>query len=344
VPSYAYANWDIPAGSNREESDKQYEIEWKGGSDKQMDYVIEAIKATGLGNYSQMLRDENARLVAKIVRDSKERLNYLEVGAGASTISVYKKLKDYGLDLDKLYGALIEPSQKRLDIMIHGDEKTKAEGLESLGLKEGQNFQTYAMRDIDVARFVADNSQNIVSCVAQIHHHAYLDTPLKCLYNALKPNGIIIITDWHNSMWEHPNRVYEFLKNEFEWPEKEEKLKEFVQTYPKALEQAPALSEINEGANRHIRKFWKGWEAVRKREITNGNFKPEDDIVMLEAHRPVERQIEAMKEVGFAIDSPYVLALQVEQGEHADGHTNPIRLVEDAGIHYVTVGQKIVDF
>jgi SAM-dependent methyltransferase len=330
VPSYAYANWGIPAGSNREESDKQYEIEWKGGSPNQMKYVIEAITATGLGNYSQMLRDENARLVAKIVRDSKEQLNYLEAGAGASTFSVYKKLKDDGLDLDKLYGTLIEPSQKRLDTMIHGDEKTP--GLESLDLKEGKNFQAYAMRDIDVAGFVADNSQNIVSCVAQIHHHAYLDTPFRCLYNTLKPNGIIIITDWHNSMWEHPNRVYEFLKNEFEWSTKDADLDAFVRAYPKALEQAPTLSELGEGANRHIKKFWKGWEAVRKREIERGNFKPEDDIFMLEAHRPVEQQVGAMVDTGFVLPT-HVLDWLIE---------NPKQLVPDAGILYVTVGQKIV--
>jgi SAM-dependent methyltransferase len=323
VPSYAYANWGIPAGSNREESDNQYEIEWKGGSPNQMKYVIEAITATGLGNYSQMLRDENARLVAKIVRDSKEKVCYLEVGAGESTVTVYHKLIEYGLDAEKLVTTMIEPSADRLD--------AAAEKLEALGL-HGNNFQMYDDRDVDVGRIVTDNSQDIVSSVAQIHHHAYLDTPLKCLYNALKPNGIIVITDWHNSMWEHPNRVYEFLKNDFEWPTKDQDLEAFVKAYPKALETAPALSELNETANAHIRKFWKGWEAVRKREIGRGNFKPEDDIFMLEAHRPVEQQARSMVDTGFVLPT-YVLDWRIE---------NPKQLVPDAGILYVTVGQKLV--
>jgi len=325
VPSYAYANWGIPAGSNREESDNQYEIEWKGGSSQQMNYVVEAIKATGLGNYSQMLRDENARLVAKIVRDSKEKVYYLEPGAGESTVTVYKKLIEDGVDAEKLVTTMVEPSADRLNAAV--------EKLEKLGLR-GNNFQMYDDRDVDVSRIVADNSQDIVSCVAQIHHHAYLDTPLKCLYNTLKPNGIIIITDWHNSMWEHPNRVYEFLKNEFEWPTKDQDLEAFIKAYPKALETAPALSELNECANAHIKKFWKGWEAVRKREIERGNFKPEDDIFMLEAHRPVEEQLKSMVGAGFLLPAD-VMDWRIE---------TPKRLIADSDILYLTVGQKIVDF
>ena len=326
VPSYAYPNWGIAAGSNREESDRQYEIEWKGGSARQMQYVVEAITESGLGNYSQMLRDENARLVIKLVKDSNGQLNYLEPGAGKSTVFVYKKLKEDGLDIEKLYGTLVEPSQQRLGDMV-------AE-LEALGLVAGKNFQACVMRDIDIAGLVPDNSQDIVSCVAQIHHHAYLDTPLKCLYNALRPNGIIIIADWHNAMWEHPNRVYEFLRDEFEWSTKEEDLKAFVEAYPKALETAPALSELDAASNRNIKKFWKSWEAVRKREIAAGKFKPEDDIWMLEAHRPVGQQIKSMTEAGFVI-SPYCIP-----GWYWE---NPKQLVSDAGILYVTVGKKLPD-
>ncbi|MEM7815546.1 MAG: hypothetical protein QXN71_00315 [Candidatus Aenigmatarchaeota archaeon] len=325
VPDYAFPEWGIDGDENwlREESDSQYEIEFKGGSTKQMNYVIEALREAGLENYSQMLRDANADLVSKIVKKSNERVNYMELGAGVSTITVYNKLSDDKIDLERLFSILIEPSKERIE--------SAASELEKKGLKREKNFRIYEARDIDIPKFVEPNSQDIASYVAVLHHHAYIDTPLKLVYNALKDKGFIIVADWHNSMWEHPNRVYEFLRDEFEWSTKEEDLKIFVEVYPKAVKKAPELSKIDAEANKQIKSFWKGWARVRERQKNCGIFKPEDDIWMLEAHRPVEKQNEIIEKVGYILNSPEVIELQ---------NPNPRRIIPDAGILYVTVGQK----
>jgi len=323
VPDYAYPAWGI-AGSEewlRKESDKQYEIEWKGGSPRQMQYVVEAITESGLGNYSQMLRDANAELVSKIVNKSKKRVNYLELGAGISTVTVYQKLISNNIDVEKVFGTLIEPSESRIE--------DTAKKLEGLGLKQKKNFKIIVARDLDIPMNVDINSQDIASYVAVLHHHAYLDTPLKAVYDSLKPNGYLIIADWHNTMWEHPSRIYEFLNEEFIWNNKERDLDNFVEMFPNALNETPEQDPLYENANINIKKFWKSYANIRKKEIEKGNFKAEDDIWMLEAHRPVEKQNQVLRSLGYELDGG---DLQ---------NPNPRRLVEDAGILYVTLAQKI---
>jgi SAM-dependent methyltransferase len=325
VPSYSYPDWGIEGNENwlSEESDRQYEIEWKGGSKKQMEYVIEAITESGLGNYSQMLRDANAELVSKVVNGSKERVNYMELSAGVSTVNVYQRLQKDNVDSERLLGTLIEPSKDRLE--------SAAAELEKMGLKRGKNFRIIVGRDNDIPSFIEPDSQDITSYVGVVHHHAYMNAPLSHVYRSLKKNGLLIVADWHNAMWEHPNRVYEFLRDEFEWPSKEEDLGVFVDAYPKALQKAPDLSTLNAEANKHIQKFWKAWGNVRKREKDSGAFRPEDDIFMLEAHRPVEMQNEVIQSVGYKMDTPAIRELQ---------DPNPRRLVPDAGILYVTLAEK----
>ncbi|MBI5332120.1 MAG: hypothetical protein HZB65_00960 [Candidatus Aenigmarchaeota archaeon] len=337
VPDYSFENWGIPSGSHREESDRQYEIEWKAGSSKQMTYVVEAITGSGLGNYSQMLRDANADIVANIVKQSQERLNYIEFGAGVSTVNVFQRLADENVPKELWpFATLVEPSIRRLvgnsEDSAEKDPNAVAQRLyNELGMEEGKDFVLYVAKDTDIHGIVNPNSQDIASYVAVLHHHAYIDTPLKAVYNVLSPGGILNIADWHNAMWEHPNRVYEFLRDEFDWSTKTQDLLKFVLAYPKASEPAPELSELDAASNRNIKKFWKSWASVRKREQEAGVFRPEDDIWMLEAHRPVARQNEVLTATGYVLDSQLIKDLQAE---------NPRRLVKDAGILYVTIAQK----
>ncbi|MCX6815911.1 MAG: class I SAM-dependent methyltransferase [Candidatus Aenigmarchaeota archaeon] len=325
VPSYAYSNWGIIGDEVwlREESDRQYEIEWKCGSQRQMQNVVRAITESGLGNYSQILRDENAELASRRVQELKGKLDYLELGAGISSVNFYEQMKKDGVDLERVYGTLIEPSEERLT-------KT-SEKLEALGLTKGKNFRLVVARDVDIPKYVCKRFFDIASYVAVFHHHAFIDTPLAHVYDSLKKNGLLIIADWHNAMWEHPNRVYEFLKEDFEWPTKSEDLEAFAKAYPKALEKAPELSSLDASSNANIKKFWKSWAKIRGEDVAAGNFKPEDDIWMLEAHRPVERQNEAIQQVGYKLDTPGIRTLQEE---------NPRGLVEGSGILYVTLAEK----
>ncbi len=337
VPSYAYPNWGVEGSEDllRAESDRGYEVEWlgldgKGGSAQQMKYVVEAITSTGLGNYSQMLRDKGAQVVSWLVRNGNipERVNYLESGAGVSTEFVVKQLVADGVDLDRVFLTLVEPGKGRID--------GTAAKLESVyGLKRDKNFRVIVGRDLDIPQHIEAGSQHIALAVAVHHHHAYLDTPTEAVAGALAHGGLFITADWHNSMWEHPNRVYKYLQEQFNWSTKETDLAEFARRLPKALE--PALEDpLNEASNVDIRKFWKGWEAVRTREIAKGDFNPNDDILMLEGHRPVERYVEAFERAGLLVDGAAIEGL----GEIGIV-SNPHKVLDtESRILMVTVGEK----
>ena len=332
VPSYAYENWGIPPGSNRAESDELYSCEWTGGSPRQMEYVIKAITSTGLGNFSQMLRDANSEAVANILWTTNERINYLEPGAGVSTVNLYQRLIDKKFDVERIFGTLIEPSVVRMESSVAQ--------LEKMGLKGGKNFVAHGgKKDMDALALVGPESQDIVAQVAQIHHHSYLDAPIATLAAVLKPSGYFVSADWHNSMWEHPNRVFEYLKHYFDWETKDEDLAAFCKMYPKANEPGPIfLSVPDERANEMIREFWVGWANVRRDAIAAGEFQPCDDILMLEGHRPVERYIETAESAGL-----YTVHGSRGRMERDILPSNPHQLVEGSSILNIAVFQKIVE-
>ena len=336
VPSYAYPDWGIDDSEEelREESDRGYEVEWlgldgKGGSPRQMEYVIEALKSSKLDNYSQMLRDKGAEIVSYLVREVFEGrgVHYLEVGAGVSTEFVIKRLKADGVDLDRVFMTLVEPGARRIE--------GTASRLESeYGLKRNKNFRVVNGTDMDIPEHVEPNSQDIALAVATFHHHAFLDKPTKAIADCLAYGGRFITADWHNSMWEHPNRVYSYLEKEFDWPTKEEDLAEFARRFPKALEQAPE-DPLNEASNADIRKFWKGWEKVRREAIESGTFNLNDDIMMLEGHRPVEKYVKAFKGAGLFVDKE----IGMEKAGILSGNPHKV-LNTDSRILMVTTGTK----
>ena len=326
VPSHAYNSWGIPEGMFVSESDAQYPIEWKGGGTKQMDHVIESLEKAGMENYSQYLRNANAKVVAAAVKRFEGKVNILEPGFGESTVNMFDAL--HGNDKDRIYITGIEPSVER-------GEKAAAK-LEERGLKRYKDFEVHADIDNHILHYVNPGSQHIICSVASIHHHAYLDRPFQVIHTAMSPEGIFTISDWHNSMWEHPNRVYEFLKT-MNWETKREDLEAFQEKFPKATEPAPVLDPLDENSNKEIRKFWRdGWVPVRKEAIERDEFNPEDDILMLEGHRLVERYQEQLEECGFKTETPLINELYKEIGFT----TNPQQHNDDNRILMTITGQK----
>ncbi len=179
-----------------------------------------------------------------------------------------------------------------------------AKELDKRGLKRDKNYRVIVGKDLEIPGYLEPESQNIVTAVATIHHHAYLDMPFRVIYDVLGKGGYFITADWHNSMWESPHRVYDFLK-EFDWPGKEKDLKNFEKAYLIGKEKPPLLNDAEEKTNEMIRAFWRGWIKVRKRAKEKGEFDPRDDIWLLEGHRPHERYIDEMIRTGFRLDGVY---------------------------------------
>jgi SAM-dependent methyltransferase len=317
VPSSAYAEWGILPDAHRIESDEAYKSEWEGGSPRQMEYVIDASKRADLGNYPQMLRDANARVVAAAVRQYPGKVHILEPGFGVSTVNMFDALDDN--DKDRVVVTGIEPSEER-------GEKALAD-LVKRGLVIDENLYYYPGVDNHMLDYVGPDSQHIIRTVAQWHHHAYLDTPFAVACKALKDGGIFTSSDWHNSMWEHPARVYRFLQT-LEWETKEDDLLKFNISYPMA-HGTPPEDPLNDASNENIRRFWRSWVEVRREAIEREEFDPRDDILMLEGHRPVERYIEEMERAGFWVPSPFIAEIHQEAFSSPD---NPYQHLEDARI------------
>lgn len=336
VPSYAYPNWGIPLGAYRIESDTAYTNEWREGSPRQMQYVIDAVLEAGFGNNSQIIRDSCARVISSRVRAISEkrtekRVNYMDVGAGVSTINAFDAIDDKYKD--NVFFTLVEPSEKRAE-----DAASK---LSERGLNRNKDYRVIVAPDQHLLAFVEPETQDIVSYVATLHHHSYIDTTAKIVNVTMKPGGALVVSDWHNPEWEHPGRVYKALQqdfdaDEFNWKTKERDLSAFAEMFPKALEAAPELSPLDHASYIQIRGFWQGYARVRKKAIEVGEFDENDDILMLEAHVPVERQNKILENAGFTINPKFI-----EDSNSEDKvKDNPEQLLPDSRLLMTTVAYK----
>ncbi len=293
VPSYAYRNWGITGGDAelRSLSDEAYRIEWEAGSPRQMQYVTDAIVRAGYADFPQMLRNANAAAISKLAKLTEGKLRILDIGAGKSTVAIFDRLDSN--DKDRVELTLLEPSAERLE--------AAASDLEKRGLARNKGYVALQGRDLDIPWLIEPASMHIASYVAALHHHAYYDRPLQNVCAALAEHGSLVVSDWHNPMWEHPNRVYKFLQT-LEWDTKEKDLRAFVQQFPNASNGTLFAGSRNESqAMRQIQHFWSGWMEVRKEAAERGELDPRDDILVLEGHRPFASQNREMARAGFML-------------------------------------------
>ena len=282
VPSYAYPKWGIPYGSYREESDACYMSEWAGGTKSQVECVRAALAEAGMLDYTNMLRQAAAQEIAGRVRDYEGQVNILDIGGGddgkvtGSTIQIFDALEEN--DKDRVGMVIVNPSF------------AFANAARVAFAKRGfTNYLIFVDKDTRISEILLDESQQIVANVATMHHHAYLDTPFRAVGYAIAAGGVFVSADRHNPEWEHPARVLKALEEDFEWETKGADIDAFKGLYLACSEQAPPLIPEKEASYMQIRQFWQGWAKVRAKAIAEGSFVPEDDIYMLEGHRPVSR-------------------------------------------------------
>ncbi len=290
VPVHAYRVWGIrgyPVGL-RKLSEEAYTVEWENGSPRQMQYVSDAMKRAGYGDFPQMLREANAKEVARLVRARKGSVNICDVGAGLSTVAIFDGLEEN--DKDRVSITMIEPSRERL-----------MSAVETLHKKGFRNYTPIVGTDMQKLTGASHRKPHVISYVAAIHHHSDLEPPMKIVYKVLENAGHLVVADWHNPMWEHPNRVYEFLKT-LDWKTKNVDLSQFIEIFPNALVPAPIIKDPYEArAMRMIQSFWKGWGSIRMDAIARGEFEPRDDIFMLEGHRTLPMQRKDALSSGFVV-------------------------------------------
>lgn len=321
TPEYARSAWGLPLSIDEKEVVEMYSHEWKGGNEGQLALVSEAAKKAGFGDNPDLLRQKTAEVVRVVVEEcfsAKDELLILDIGAGPgrSAFTVWQKLPT--AFQSKTRFLLLDPSRDSLEAAKKVMEENQVK------------YELICDPDIYADRHIREGSVDILLGVASIHHHSAIPFPL--YHRLLKPGGFAVFGDWHNSIWENPFRVYQFLQA-FDWPEKELGLKNWRESYPNI-----AVSEPDEPADRQanedITSFWLGYHQIL-RESGTGRLGP-NSIWPLEGHRPVERYVEEMRKVGFALESPGIGKI-LERGVLA---SNPHQVLPDSRLLMVTVGEK----
>lgn len=339
VPERSYAAWGIRGDPSlyKPLSLAAYVDEFVDTTDQWVPRVSEAAKMAGLGDRPQMLREENARVTAHITNWFKDtiyrRLNVTDLcsGPGMSAKAYLSALKKEGIDTDRVYLTLVD--------MSRGNTNAAVDNLIKEGLSYGRDFRVVLARDVDLPAHIEEESQDIVFSVAGIHANAFLEPSLRAIHKVLAPNGALVTADWHTYRWTCPCYTYDFLERTddkyFGWTKKGTLLDEFRKTFPNT-DHKPSKHDLagpdGKGAE-ELEKFWRGWMEIRKGSIEKGTMHPNDELIMLEGHRPFQWYQDAMREnnLFFVGPTPYI-------GNVIP--SNPWQILPDSSLHAITVATK----
>lgn len=286
VPDYAYPAWGLHSTDEKTVVDL-YQAEWALGNAGQLDFVSKASVEAGFGDYPDLLRRSAAQEVARILsaKKSGESVRILDVGAGP------------GLSTLAIYEALPQNLRQKIEFILIDPSSESSIAAEKTLKQRGVRYRYIVGTDIDVLPNLGVGNFDIVVGVASVHHHSRI--PFELYQRVLNPGGHAVFADWHNSIWEHPYRVKEFLEK-FDWEMKNVGLDHWMSVYNVRGFPSTPQNPLDEKANDQITQFWKAY--VRLTE-ENGDVGT-NAIWPLEGHRPVERYLTDMKKVGFGVEEP----------------------------------------
>ena len=319
TPDYARSAWGLPPFIDEETVVKLYGAEWAEGNEWQLELVSQASKRGGFGDNAALLRQKTAEVVRVATEECPVggELLILDVGAGpgVSALTVWQELS--------------VAVQSRVRFLLLDPSRGSLESARKAMEKHGISHEIICDVDLNMGQHIAEGRVDILIGVAAIHHHSAIPFDLYC--RMLKPGGIAVFADWHNSIWEDPARVYQFLEA-FDWPRKKEGLKNWLEVYPQAgRPKGESYSPADRQANLDIIRFWQGYlEIIRERDVGPNAIWP------LEGHRPVERYVEEMQKAGFVLESSSIKKI-LERGILA---SNPHQLLPDSRLLMATVGEK----
>ncbi len=305
----------------------EYRREWAQGDKGQHEVVAEASrKAFGGENNNQLLRDVVGRVAAKHleVKSSERKLFYvLDIGAGAGD-SFITFLKNLPNDFrGGIHAVLLDPSEKSL--------RTAEESIKKYGI-DGYTIILGTMDEIPkyIKKKLNGRKMDVMLNVASIHHDPDLPNLWKIFYFWTKEGGIFASGDWHPQAWQNPAYVLKML--ETNWPEHEEAIKNFKETYHVKTSKLPE-DPMDKKACLDIFKFWKAYhEGLLERGGDDGS----NSIWPLESHQDYTRYLRDMEKAGYIIEKEGYLGELL----HEARVDNPHQFYPDSTIIMGTFGYK----
>jgi len=320
VHEYSYGNWGIEVTPDNSEwlyhqSRKAYECEWAETDGSLNLLVAKAAINAGLGdvntNMNYLVGDYASQIIVESLRDGFLMVD-VGAGMGPTTLAVLSNLVDSAFPV-KGTVMMIEPSEKRLELAKSNISRVmpRLPNVEICGIPS---------TDVKALKSFASSSVDLVISNGAIHHNAF-NRHLPEISRVLKPMAPFINGDWHNGMWERPERVYwliylikncedEMLKSKIlhhitsnspfptieEFPE----LREFKRLFGLSKkETTTAFWGCSEGecrADVGIMKFW--IEVAR----LFSKHKKKSPILFMEAHERVSRRKDNLLDAGFVFD------------------------------------------
>jgi SAM-dependent methyltransferase len=132
-------------------------------------------------------------------------------------------------------------------------------------------------------------SFDLIIANASLHHHADLGRVFRVLHALLESGGVLVVGDWHNSVWFYPGEVLRLLET-FNWPDKGADLQRFRSVF--ITRTAPSRSSRLARANQQICEFWRAYARVRTKEAPR--------FSLLEGHRPADDYSLLLRAAGFS--------------------------------------------
>jgi len=272
TPSTAWRNWRIYWESENEfrrlaaMSETYYQNEWEDTSQMRLEAIATASCRAGLSDCNTALNTAVAEAVLRHVDTLPSGFSMLDVGTGAgnAALAVLKRV-DSAKAIAQLH--LVDPAKRSLNhagARILDSELVPKHGL-----------FLHATTDLHLPNLFPSPKFDLIVSSAALHHHGHLEPAIGAIAHCLKPGGLLVVGDWHNSMWTDPGRVYELLRS-LSWSEKGGDLARFANRYPTTpvAEPDPLLRMANE----QISAFWRAYTGVRTAKPLSSQ--------MLEGHRP----------------------------------------------------------
>ena len=293
TPHYAWKNWGVNYREHEfaslvEQSEAEY------GKDSNLftpesytgtAIVNRAAEMAGLGNANGMLNRANAETVCAHVRNmspNEDTIRILDIGAGSgnTTLAIVDELPPHILERTVFH--LVEPAGAALE--------AAAERLQQRDAK----YQAVNKPDTEFIAGCGPDSFHVVTAVAAIHHHAYLDPIFAELYRVLAPGGLLCFSDWHHRMHLHPRHAFALVQfSHSSGLISDADLNRFREVFPN-VEEPCEDNETDEDKTAHKQIV----EQCRNHIILS-----EKDPFLyeyyLEGVRPVENYLELMSGAGF---------------------------------------------
>jgi hypothetical protein len=212
-------NWGIGVNKSKNEnwieerSRNAYYEEWESGTGDANVAIEKAIEKAGLEYGNKDMNDVLADTVVRIlhdmsglIQDRTREFAIIDIGAGTgdTTVAILDAMQSSSVTealASKCHFYVLEPSFKRLEEVF---ERLEEHPLKPRKTLISSNLEEYL-------RTVRRESFNMVVSNAVFHHMGFL-THLRLLRESLANNGIMVIGDWHTTLWQHPAYLAPILR------------------------------------------------------------------------------------------------------------------------------------